>query len=211
MRITEAEYGYYVCMVERVAEKVRRKMPWSILELEDLISYGWIGLIDAASRFISDRNTSFEVFAVKRVRGAILDAVRALSWGRALNKRIKNGEIEMSMLNIDDLWSIDCDCGFDNMFADMDKEDIPKETNGIVSRTKLSRREKQVIKMINDGLDREEIADQLGVSREAVNTFICLATKKIKKRRNAEIAFERSCRQFADRQCPISMSLPKNT
>jgi RNA polymerase sigma factor FliA len=50
------------------------------VEEADLISYGLIGLISAIERFDPDREIKFETYAIPRVRGAIIDELRALDW-----------------------------------------------------------------------------------------------------------------------------------
>ncbi len=52
----------------------------SLLEAEDLISYGMIGLINAIDRFDPQRGVRFEAFATARIRGAVIDQLRALNW-----------------------------------------------------------------------------------------------------------------------------------
>jgi RNA polymerase sigma factor for flagellar operon FliA len=50
------------------------------VELNDLISDGVIGLIDAVEKYDDDRGVKFETYAITRIHGAILDALRALDW-----------------------------------------------------------------------------------------------------------------------------------
>src|SRR5712692_9352404 len=52
----------------------------SVLEADDLISYGIIGLINAIDRFDPSRGVRFEAFAAVRIRGAVIDQLRALNW-----------------------------------------------------------------------------------------------------------------------------------
>ena len=54
--------------------------PTSMLEADDLISYGMIGLITAVDRFDPSRGVRFEAFASSRIRGAVIDQLRALNW-----------------------------------------------------------------------------------------------------------------------------------
>src|SRR5438132_14435181 len=54
--------------------------PTSLLEVEDLISYGIIGLINAVDRFDPARGVRFEAFATARIRGAVIDQLRTLNW-----------------------------------------------------------------------------------------------------------------------------------
>ena len=61
--------------VESLARRVAASMPHSI-ELGDLVQDGMLGLIDAACRFDEARGIKFETFAERRVRGAMIDALR---------------------------------------------------------------------------------------------------------------------------------------
>jgi len=67
--------------VESLARRVASSMPHSI-ELNDLVQDGMLGLIDAACRFDADRGIKFETFAERRVRGAMIDALRRDAWPR---------------------------------------------------------------------------------------------------------------------------------
>lgn len=49
-------------------------------EIDDLIGYGWIGLLESRSRFDPDRGVSFASFAWLRIRGAILNGVIEMGW-----------------------------------------------------------------------------------------------------------------------------------
>ena len=50
------------------------------VEESDLISYGLIGLINAIERFDLEREIKFETYAITRIKGAIIDELRALDW-----------------------------------------------------------------------------------------------------------------------------------
>jgi RNA polymerase sigma factor for flagellar operon FliA len=63
-------------LVGKIARRMARKLP-SYVEMDDLISAGMMGLLDAADRFDPDRGEKFEAFAEFRIRGAMLDALRA--------------------------------------------------------------------------------------------------------------------------------------
>jgi RNA polymerase sigma factor for flagellar operon FliA len=69
----------YVPLVRNVATRMSMNFPRSV-ELNDLISTGMIGLIEAFKNFDPDRGVKFETYAVPRIRGAILDELRALDW-----------------------------------------------------------------------------------------------------------------------------------
>src|SRR3954471_10607694 len=72
--------------VESLARRVAASMPHSI-ELGDLVQDGMIGLIDAAFRFDEDRGIKFETFAERRVRGAMIDALRRDAWPRGVRRQ----------------------------------------------------------------------------------------------------------------------------
>jgi RNA polymerase sigma factor for flagellar operon FliA len=69
----------YLGLVKNVAGRMAMGFP-KYVELDDLISTGVIGLIEAAKNYDPERGVKFETFAVPRIRGAILDELRALDW-----------------------------------------------------------------------------------------------------------------------------------
>lgn len=74
-----------VAFVEALARRMAATMPHSI-ELGDLVQDGILGLIDAANRFDERRGIKFETFAERRVRGAIIDALRRDAWPRGVRR-----------------------------------------------------------------------------------------------------------------------------
>jgi RNA polymerase sigma factor for flagellar operon FliA len=72
--------------VESLARRVASSMPHSI-ELGDLVQDGMLGLIDAACRFDEGRGIKFETFAERRVRGAMIDALRRDAWPRGVRRQ----------------------------------------------------------------------------------------------------------------------------
>src|SRR5579885_1814965 len=64
-------------LVKYVIGRLAIHLP-QVLEFEDLLGYGTLGLIQAFERFDPSRGVKFESYAVMRIRGAILDALRAL-------------------------------------------------------------------------------------------------------------------------------------
>ncbi len=69
----------HVGLVKRVALHLKGRLP-NFMELDELIQVGMIGLIEAKSSFDASKGVEFEIFAKNRVRGAILDQVRKLSY-----------------------------------------------------------------------------------------------------------------------------------
>ena len=69
----------HIGLVKRVAIHLKSRLP-NYMELDELIQVGTIGLIEAAKSFDDQKGVEFEVFARTRIRGAILDQVRKLSY-----------------------------------------------------------------------------------------------------------------------------------
>ena len=72
--------------VEALARRMASSMPNSI-DICDLVQDGVLGLIDAAKRFDEDRGIKFETFAERRVRGAMIDALRKDAWPRGVRRQ----------------------------------------------------------------------------------------------------------------------------
>ncbi|GCE13906.1 sigma-70 family RNA polymerase sigma factor [Tengunoibacter tsumagoiensis] len=73
--------------------------PTGVLEAEDLISYGMIGLINAVDRFDPTRGVRFEAFATVRIRGAVIDQLRSLNWlPRSAISRVRQIEGALAVL-----------------------------------------------------------------------------------------------------------------
>ncbi len=69
----------YSPLVKYVASRVSIGLPQSV-EQADLVSYGMFGLIDAIEKFELDRGIKFETYAIRRIRGAIIDELRSIDW-----------------------------------------------------------------------------------------------------------------------------------
>jgi len=70
---------HYSPLVKYVAGRVGAGLP-SNIEQSDLVSYGIFGLIDAIQKFDIERAIKFETYAISRIRGAIIDELRAIDW-----------------------------------------------------------------------------------------------------------------------------------
>lgn len=66
--------------VQYIASRILERLPQHI-ELSDLVNAGVIGLLSAYKAFDPTKNAQFSTFAKFRIRGAILDSLRALDWG----------------------------------------------------------------------------------------------------------------------------------
>lgn len=73
----EAAIKQYAPLVKYVVGRLAIGLP-AILDYEDILSYGTIGLIEALDRFDGSKGVKFETYAISRIRGAIIDALRSL-------------------------------------------------------------------------------------------------------------------------------------
>jgi RNA polymerase sigma factor FliA len=85
----------YYPLVRYIAERLLQTLPKSI-ELDDLVSAGLFGLMDAIRGFDPDRNIKFKTYCTTRIRGSILDQLRSQDWVPRL-VRLKAGRIEKAL------------------------------------------------------------------------------------------------------------------
>ncbi|RZL96443.1 MAG: RNA polymerase sigma factor FliA [Variovorax sp.] len=85
-------------LVRRIALQMIAKLPASV-ELDDLIQAGMIGLLDASTRYEDNRGAQFETFVSQRIRGAMIDELRAADWGsRGLRQSARKVELAIQAL-----------------------------------------------------------------------------------------------------------------
>ncbi|WP_263165286.1 RNA polymerase sigma factor WhiG [Streptomyces sp. SCSIO ZS0520] len=91
-RLREQLILHYSPLVKYVAGRVSVGLP-SNVEQADFVSSGVFGLIDAIEKFDLDRSIKFETYAITRIRGAMIDELRALDWiPRSVRQKARNVE-----------------------------------------------------------------------------------------------------------------------
>jgi RNA polymerase sigma factor for flagellar operon FliA len=85
----------YSPLVKYVAGRVSTGLP-SNIEQADLVSYGIFGLMDAIEKFEIGRGIKFETYAISRIKGAIIDELRAIDWVPR-SVRFKAREVEKTL------------------------------------------------------------------------------------------------------------------
>lgn len=91
----------YLHLVKYVAGRISINLPPNV-ELNDLINDGILGLIDAIEKYDDERGVKFETYAITRINGAILDALRSLDWvPRAVRQRARELERAYQELEIE--------------------------------------------------------------------------------------------------------------
>jgi RNA polymerase sigma factor FliA len=89
----------YSPLIKHIAQKIATRLP-SNIELDDLISAGVIGLMDAIDKFDHTRDNQFKTYAEFRIRGAILDELRSQDWvPRSVREKAKS--IERSIIKLE--------------------------------------------------------------------------------------------------------------
>jgi RNA polymerase sigma factor for flagellar operon FliA len=92
----------YAPLVKYVAGRLGSGLPAHVDE-GDLVSYGLLGLIGAIERYDPDRDVKFETYAISRIKGAIIDELRAMDWvPRSVRARARHieraiGELEAKL------------------------------------------------------------------------------------------------------------------
>jgi len=82
----------YASLIKYIAQRIAARLPANI-ELDDLISSGVIGLMDAIDKYDASRDNKFKTYAEFRIRGAILDELRAQDWvPRSVREKAKQLE-----------------------------------------------------------------------------------------------------------------------
>lgn len=91
----------YLHLVKYVAGRISVNLPPNV-EINDLINDGILGLIDAIEKYDDARGVKFETYAITRINGAILDALRSLDWvPRAVRQRARELERTNQALEIE--------------------------------------------------------------------------------------------------------------
>ncbi len=69
----------HLSLVSAIARKILATLP-DFVEMDDLIGFGRVGLVEAARRFDPSRGVLFQTFAYYRIRGAVYDGIRKMAW-----------------------------------------------------------------------------------------------------------------------------------
>jgi RNA polymerase sigma factor for flagellar operon FliA len=90
----------YIPFVRFVVTRLGIPTTGGLLDIEDLVSYGIIGLINAIDRYDPARGVRFEAFATPRIRGAVIDQLRSLNWlPRSVLARVR--QMEGALANLE--------------------------------------------------------------------------------------------------------------
>jgi RNA polymerase sigma factor FliA len=111
----------YLHLVKYVAGRISVNLPAHV-DINDLINDGVFGLMDAIEKYDDSRSVKFETYAITRINGAIIDALRSLDWvPRAVRQRAK-----------------EVDRAFDALEAELGRDPTDEE---LAARLRVSARE----------------------------------------------------------------------
>lgn len=96
----------YLPLVDHVANRMSIGLP-SMVDRDDLVSYGRMGLLDALQKFDYNRGLKFETYAMWRIKGAMIDGLRQFDWiPRSVRDKAKKIEEAYSKLEQEHLRSV---------------------------------------------------------------------------------------------------------
>lgn len=182
-------------LVRKVANKIFRRLPRGIVEFDELVNTGVIGLIKAIDKYDSNR-AKFSTYAYTKIRGEILDYLRKLDFlPRSVREKLKNGEVSELKEEVANLISIE-----ERLFGNSERyfikdtltSDLPAPEDLVLKDeakrvlasaiSQLSEKEQLVLQLIFvEELDLKSIGEILGVSVSRVSQIKTGALKKLKK------------------------------
>ena len=187
-------------MVERIAHRAAATygLPNGV-DTDDLVSSGVLGLAEAYDRYDSSRGVAFEAFAIPRVKGAIIDAIRAADWvpRKARQRSRMTGEPVAMLVSIDESRSSDdgqqttaekiADDHLPEPGADLLAAENRRELVGALNR--LPERERMIVTLhYFERVALQDIAKALNVTESRVSQLHTRALRMLRAAIEAEAA-----------------------
>ncbi len=183
----------YLPLVRNVATRMAMGFPRSV-ELSDLINSGVVGLVEAFRNFDPARGVKFETYAVPRIRGAILDELRALDWVPR-STRAKSREIERAVVELENKHGRQPEKHELAAHLDMTERELHMAMDDVVCGTVLSLDEvvfpdddnRQVprIETVSDNSERGVLAE---IERGELRAFLVFAMDRLTEQEKLVIA-----------------------
>jgi RNA polymerase sigma factor FliA len=187
-------------MVERIAHRAAATygLPAGV-DTDDLVSNGVLGLAEAFDRYDSSRGVAFEAFAIPRVKGAIIDAIRDADWvpRKARQRARMTGEPVAMLVSMDESRSSDdgeqttaeriADDGQVEPGADLLAAENRRELVGALNR--LPERERMIVTLhYFERVALQDIARALSVTESRVSQLHTRALRMLRSAIEAEEA-----------------------
>ena len=152
----------YIPLANKLAYQKKKSLP-RFVDVEELKSAAYLGLVEAASRFDPERGVAFSTFAYPRVFGAIHDHLRAQGWGKKTEPR--------SAVSLDSEMSDSEGCVLkDTLEAKVERSD--NEFLEVVSQN-LDKQAKAVLRYyFIDAYSMKEVGEKFGVSESRISQLI---------------------------------------
>jgi len=184
---TREELASYMYLVHQVVGRLLRKLPPNVLR-DDLVAAGTFGLVDAL-RKSADRGPAFDWYARIRIRGAVVDELRAQDWlTRRARTRIErsraNGESGgVTVVGFDDLPEAQAQ-GFVDESAATPHEQVEQHIDRVALEravAQLPERESNIVAWhYFDGVPFKTIAVRLGVSEPRISQLHARAMGRLR-------------------------------
>lgn len=176
----------YAPLIKFVAQKIAVRLP-SNIELDDLISAGVIGLMDAIDKYDSTRDNKFKTYAEFRVRGAILDELRAQDWvprsirdkSKVLDKTIASLEVDLGRTAKEEEIAQALNVSLDD-FHDLVNQVRPVSLLPIDQATTFSNTDKKSIMDILEGSKLNNPFNQLNI--KSIKDVVAQAIEELPER-----------------------------
>ncbi len=171
--------------VEALARRMAASMPNSI-DVGDLVQDGVLGLIDAAHRFDEDRGIKFETFAERRVRGAMIDALRRDAWPRGVRRQRRELDAARESLRRElghepSLADLAARVGSDENAPDTAYEKRETRERVLAAIASLPWRERKVIGLYYYGeVTMKQIGSEIGVNESRVSQLHARAIRRLR-------------------------------
>lgn len=176
----------YSPLIKFIAQKIASRLPANI-ELDDLISSGVIGLMDAIDKWDPTRDNKFKTYAEFRIRGAILDELRAQDWvprsirdkAKILDKTIVQLEAELGRTATDEEVAKALSISVDE-YHDLINQVRPVSLLSIDEAQTFSSTDKKSILNLLEGTKLNNPYTQLNL--KTVKTYITAAIEELPER-----------------------------
>ncbi|MBC7467593.1 MAG: FliA/WhiG family RNA polymerase sigma factor [Bdellovibrio sp.] len=176
----------YAPLIKFVAQKIAVRLPPNI-ELDDLISAGSIGLMDAIDKWDPSRDNKFKTYAEFRIRGSILDELRAQDWvprsvrdkSKALDRTVAQLEIDLGRNPTDEEISSKLSMSMDE-FHDLVNQVRPVSLLSIDDQPTFSDSDKKSISNLLEGSKSGNPFNQLNV--KVIKDVVAKAIEELPER-----------------------------
>lgn len=190
----------HVALVERIAHRMAARYPSSV-EVDDLVSIGMMGLIDAATRFDDERLASFTSYAAIRIKGAIVDGLRKLDWVPR-TVRARNREIEQARAQVQAQGNNSSRAVAATLGVDLNRLNTMERDSQVITQVSMWERRNDTDQEIADTLASDDATPSQNADRNDLRRLIFEAMKELPERDREIVRLyyyeDRSFREIGD-------------